>query len=57
MPNQRKKDKALIGGYVDKRLAEAFKNAAAKRGLTTKDLLEILIKEEIKKDKPHGTNK
>ena len=49
MPNQRKKGKALIGGYVPKELAEAFKQAAAERGTTVKDLLETLIREELKK--------
>ena len=53
MPNQRKKGKAFIGGYVPKNVADAFKDAAESRGMTVKDLLENLIKEELKK----GTSK
>ncbi|MBR2982424.1 MAG: hypothetical protein IKC80_04250 [Kiritimatiellae bacterium] len=49
MPNQRKKDKAFIGGYVPKKVADAFKAAADELGMTTKDLLESLIIEELKK--------
>lgn len=49
MPNQRKKGKAFIGGYVPKNVADAFKIAAEERGITAKDLLEKLIIEELKK--------
>ena len=49
MPNKRKKDKAMIGGYVAKELAEQFKAAAQARGMSVKDLLELLVKEEVKK--------
>lgn len=50
MPSQRKKSKAMIGGYVPKELADAFKAAAQARGMTAKDLLEELIKHEVRKD-------
>lgn len=49
MPNQRKKGKAFIGGYVPRAVADKFKEAAEERGLTVKDLLEALIVEELKK--------
>ena len=48
MPNQRKKGKAFIGGYVSKDIADAFKAAAEERGTTVKDLLEALIRDELK---------
>ena len=51
MPNQRKKGKAMIGGYVPKELADAFKAEAQARGLTAKELLEILVRQEVRKDK------
>lgn len=49
MPNQRKKGKAFIGGYVSRTVADKFKEAAEERGMTVKDLLEVLIVEELKK--------
>lgn len=49
MPNQRKKGKAFIGGYVPKNLADAFKVAAESKGVSVKDLLETLIRDELKK--------
>lgn len=49
MPNQRKKGKAFIGGYVPKSVAEAFKAIAEEQGKTAKDLLEELIRAELKK--------
>lgn len=57
MPNQRKKTKALIGGYVDKELAEAFKQIAAENGTTAKDLLETLVREEVKRRNGNATTK
>ena len=54
MPNQRKKGKALIGGYIPKSLADAFKAAAESRGMTAKDLLEELIRAELKKGSSNG---
>lgn len=53
MPNQRKKNKALIGGYIPRELAAAFKKAAAERGLTVKSLLEALIRKELSKGIAH----
>lgn len=52
MPNQRKKGKALIGGYVPKNIADAFKAIAKEKGKTAKDLLEDLIRAELKKGTP-----
>ena len=49
MPNQRKKGKAFIGGYVPKSVADAFKAVAEERGKTAKDLLEEIIRAELKK--------
>ena len=53
MPNKRKKDKAMIGGYVAKTLAEQFKARADELGMSVKDLLEQLVTEEVRK----GTKK
>jgi len=53
MPNQRKKSKALIGGYIPRELVAAFKKAAAERGMTVKDLLEALIRKELGKGVAH----
>lgn len=54
MPNQRKKGKAFIGGYVPKAIADAFKAIAEQQGRTAKDLLEELIKAELKKGVKNG---
>lgn len=55
MPNQRKKSKAMIGGYVAKDIADKFKAIAKARKMSAKDLLEILVKAEIAKgEKPNG---
>ena len=51
MPNQRKKGKAFIGGYIPQKLADAFKVAAEERGMTARDLLERLIREDLKLNK------
>ena len=51
MPNQRKKGKAMIGGYIPKELADAFKAVAKARGMGAKDLLELLVRQEVGKDK------
>lgn len=50
MPNQRKKGKAFVGGYIPKELAIAFKEAADERGLSVKDLLEELIRNDLRKE-------
>ena len=49
MPNQRKKGKAFIGGYIPKELADQFKAAAQARGTNAKALLEQLIRNDLKK--------
>ena len=51
MPNQRKKGKAFIGGYIPQGLADAFKVAAEARGMTARDLLEQLIREDLNSKK------
>lgn len=48
MPNQRDKDKSMIGGYVPTELAGEFKRVAEEKGVTVKDLLEQLIREAVK---------
>ena len=54
MPNQRKKGKAFIGGYIPKELADQFKDAATAQGKNVKDLLEELIRNDLKKGAKHG---
>ena len=50
MPNQRKKGKTFIGGYISGKLAAEFKAIADERGLSVKDLLEELIKKDLSKE-------
>ena len=47
MPNQRSKKKAPLTGYFPREKVEAFKARAEKMGLTAKDLIEILIDQEL----------
>ncbi len=54
MPNQRKKGKVFVGGYIPKELAESFKAVADGRGMTVKDLLEELIRKDLGKDGNDG---
>ena len=54
MPNQRKKGKAFIGGYIPKDLADDFKVAAEERGMTAGDLLELLIRADLKEGGQNG---
>lgn len=50
MPNQRKKGKTFIGGYISGKLAAEFKAIADERRLSVKDLLEELIKKDLNKE-------
>lgn len=47
MPNQRSKNKAPLTGYFPKAKVEAFKARAEEMGLTAKDLIELLIDQEL----------
>lgn len=49
MPNQRKKGKKLIAGWLQSGDADEFKERAAELGMTTTDLLTLLIREELKR--------
>jgi hypothetical protein len=49
MPNQRSKKKAALTGYFPKEKVAAFKERAEQLGLHAKDLLEMLIDQELKK--------
>jgi len=54
MPNQRKKGKAFIGGYISESLAAELKAAAEAQGLSVKDLLEKLIRKDLGKGLENG---
>ncbi len=51
MPSQRKKNKAMIGGYIERDLAESFKAIAHEQDCSVKDLLRSLIIAELEKHK------
>ena len=40
----------FIGGYISGKLAAEFKAAADERGMSVKDLLEELIRKDLKKE-------
>lgn len=56
MPNKRKEGKKLIAGWLEQGEAEEFKAIAARDGRTATDLLTLLIREELKRNKKN-TNK
>ena len=49
MPNKRAKNKRLIGGFVDEKVAAAFKAYAKSRGVTVADALKQIVEEELKR--------
>lgn len=51
MPNQRSKKKAPLTGYFPREKVEAFKARAEEMGLTAKDLIELLIDQELTRTK------
>lgn len=51
MPNQRSKNKAPLTGYFPRAKVEAFKARAEEMGLTAKDLIELLIDQELTRAK------
>lgn len=57
MPNQRSKKKAPLTGYFPRGKVEAFKKRAEELGMTAKDLIEILIDQELKKSKGSDNEK
>lgn len=57
MPNQRKKGKKLIAGWLETGDAEDFKTRAEQLGMTTTDLLTLLIREELKRVRTHKTER
>lgn len=57
MPNKRKKGKKLIAGWLETGDAEDFKARAEQLGMTTTDLLTLLIREELKRGETHKTER
>ena len=51
MPNKRKSGKKLIAGWLQDGDAEEFKARAKELGMTTTDLLTMLIREELNRSK------
>ncbi|MGN0851817.1 MAG: hypothetical protein ACI4Q3_00400 [Kiritimatiellia bacterium] len=56
MPNKRKQGKKLVAGWLQSGDAEEFKDRAAELGMTTTDLLTLLIREELKRSNRTNTN-
>lgn len=56
MPNQRSKKKAPLTGYFPREKVEAFKARADEMGLTAKDLIELLIDQELTRTNGFVTN-
>ena len=54
MPNQRSKKKAPLTGYFPREKVEAFKARAEEMGLTAKDLIELLIDQELTRTQSIG---
>ncbi len=57
MPNKRKEGKKLIAGWLETVDAEDFKARAEQLGMTTTDLLTLLIREELKRAGNHKTER
>lgn len=57
MPNQRKKGKKLIAGWLESGDAVEFKARADELGVTTTDLLTLLIREELRRNKISNTKR
>lgn len=55
MPNKRKKGKKLVAGWLKSGDADEFKARAAELGMTTTDLLTLLIREELKRSNHTNT--
>ena len=51
MPNKRKKNKKLVAGWLPDTEVEEFKARAEELGMTATDLLTLLIREELKRNK------
>lgn len=51
MPNKRKEGKKLIAGWLLESEVKEFKKAAAANGQTATDLLTLLVREEIRRNK------
>ncbi len=51
MPNKRKKGKKLVAGWMPEAEVEEFKERAEELGMTATDLLTVLVREEIKRNK------
>lgn len=57
MPNKRKKGKKLVAGWLQSGDADEFKARAEELGMTTTDLLTLLIREELKRSNHNHANK
>lgn len=57
MPNKRKKGKKLVAGWMPENDVDEFKARAEKLGMTATELLTLLVREEIKRNKTTKENK
>lgn len=51
MPNKRKKGKKLVAGWLPEEEVAEFKERAKALGITSTDLLTLLIREEMRRGK------
>lgn len=57
MPNKRKKGKKLVAGWLQSGDADEFKARAEELGMTTTDLLTLLVREELRRSNHDPTDK
>ena len=57
MPNKRKKGKKLVAGWIPENDVDEFKARAKELGMTATELLTLLVREEIKRNKTTKENK
>lgn len=57
MPNQRKKTKALLGGYFEKPLIAELKRIAKNRGITVSALVEEILLDGVRDYEAHNPSR
>jgi hypothetical protein len=57
MPNQRAKNKSLIGAFVDSQLKLAVTKFARQKGITTSDVLNDALKQYLERSDPRSPDK
>ena len=57
MPNKRKKNKRLVGGYVDMKLHDQIKAVAKRHNITVRELLTELLEERVQRELRHAPSR